>query len=513
MAEKKNYQQKKIIEQVNEDYGRVPPQAIELEEAVLGALMLEKGAIIEISDILTAPSFYVEAHQKIFKVILHLSEEHKPIDILTVTEELRKREELEEIGGAYYIAQLTSRVASSAHLEFHARIIAQKHIQRELIRVASDIQNKAYDASSDVDDLLDFSERELFNISSGNIKKDITSIKPIVDEAIRQIEESSQREDGLTGTPCGFTALDRMTNGWQPSDMIIVAARPSMGKTSFVLSMTRNIAVEHRVPVAFFSLEMSNIQLVNRLISSETGLPSEKIRTGKLQPHEWEQLENRIQNLAEAPIFLDDTPAITTFELRAKCRRLKMQHDIQIVIIDYLQLMTGPAEVRGSREQEVSHISRGLKAIAKELNIPIIALSQLNRSVEMRAGDKRPQLSDLRESGAIEQDADIVIFIHRPERYGITEDEAGNSTLGIAEIIVAKHRNGAVGDVKLRFISDLAKFTDLEGDSFSPLGNDFDLGGSTTTETRVFSSKMNEDSQKFDPLSSNVIIPSSEVPF
>ncbi len=450
------------IEKLNMDYGRIPPQAIELEEAVLGAIMIERDAIIAVLDILKPESFYVESHQKIFRAIIDISMVQKPVDILTVTEELKKRGELEIIGGAAYITQLTSRVASAAHLEFHARIVAQKFIQRELIRVSSDIQSRAFDESQDVDELLDSAESQLFEIAEGSIKKETAKINVLIKEAILQIEEASKREDSLSGVPSGFTKLDRLTSGWQRSDLVIIAARPSMGKTAFVLSMTRNMAVEHNQAVAIFSLEMSSIQLVNRLIVSETELPSDRIRNGRLEAWEWQQLDYKIKNLVEAPIYIDDTPAISVFELRAKCRRLKNLYDVQVIIIDYLQLMSGPSDGKGNREQEVSNISRSLKAIAKELNVPIIALSQLNRSVELRSGNKRPQLSDLRESGAIEQDADIVIFIHRPEKYGMDVDDEGNSVKGLAEIILAKHRNGAIGDVHLKFKDEFAKFTDLD---------------------------------------------------
>ncbi|MEZ5069805.1 MAG: replicative DNA helicase [Bacteroidales bacterium] len=443
------------------DYGKIPPQALDLEEAVLGAIMLEKDAILSVIDILEADSFYKEAHRQIYEVTLALSQAEKPIDLLTVTEELRKREILESVGGAVYIAQLTSRVGSAAHLEYHARIVAQKYIQRELIRVSSDIQERAFDEGIDVDDLLDYSERELLNIAEGHIKKETQPMNTLIKSAIEQIEEAAKRDDSLSGTPSGFTRLDRMTSGWQRSDLIIVAARPSMGKTAFVLSMARNMAVDHSRPVAIFSLEMSSIQLVNRLIIGETQLASDKIRTGRLENWEWEQLEYKIKDLEKAPIYVDDTPGISIFEFRAKCRRLKQKYDVQAVIIDYLQLMSGNKD-SGSREQEVSQISRSLKSVAKELDIPILALSQLNRSVEMRSGNKRPQLSDLRESGAIEQDADLVLFIHRPEYYGLDTDEEGNSLKGIAEIIVAKHRNGPVGDVQLKFVREFAKFVDLD---------------------------------------------------
>ncbi|MBN2681425.1 MAG: replicative DNA helicase, partial [Bacteroidales bacterium] len=417
-----------------------------------------------VMDVLSPACFYKEIHQKIFRTIVELSTKLEPIDILTVTQSLRKNGILDEVGGPFYITQLTNRVASAAHIEFHARIIAQKHIQRELIRISTEIQNRAFDESIDVYDLLNFSEDELFKVAEGNIKKETTKIGVLINEAIKQIEEASKREDGLSGVPCGFTAIDRITSGWQKSDLVIIAARPSMGKTAFVLSMARNMSVEHKRAVAVFSLEMAAVQLVNRLIIGETGISGEKIKNGRLANYEWEQLEYQIKGLSEAPIYIDDTPAISIFELRAKCRRLKMQYDIEVVIIDYLQLMTAGGDGKGNREQEVSTISRSLKAIAKELNIAIIALSQLNRSVETRGGNKRPQLSDLRESGAIEQDADMVLFIHRPEYYGFDNDEDGNSLLGIAEIIIAKHRNGATGDVQLKFIKEQAKFAELEAD-------------------------------------------------
>jgi len=474
------------------DYGRIPPQALDIEEAVLGAIMLEKDAIIAVMDIIRPESFYKDAHQKIFKVVLDLSQNLQPIDILTVTEELRKRDELDLIGGPFYITQLASRVSSAAHIEYHARIIAQKHIQRELIRVSTEIQGRAYDDSIDVNDLIDFSESELFKVAEGNIKKETTKINVIIQEAISQIEEAGRREDGLSGVPSGYTKLDRVTSGWQRSDLVIIAARPSMGKTAFVLSMTRNMAVEHNMGVALFSLEMASVQLVNRLIVSETELSSDKIRNGRLEPFEWEQLEYKIKKLVDAPIYIDDTPAISVFELRAKCRRLMSQQKVDIIIIDYLQLMTGPPETKGNREQEVSMISRSLKGIAKELNVPIIALSQLNRSVEMRSGTKRPQLSDLRESGAIEQDADMVLFIHRPEKYGFIEDEEGNSLRGMAEIILAKHRNGALADIKLRFRDELARFEDYEEDFVGDFPVENDINGSAIT----FRSKMNEETDK-----------------
>ena len=481
------------------EMGKVPPQALDLEEAVLGAMMLEKDAIMSVMDVLKPEAFYKEANQKIFLAISRLSTRMEPIDIYTVSQELKRTEELDEVGGPYYLTQLTLKVGSAAHVEFHAKIIAQKFIQRELIRISSDIQRNSFDETIDVEELLDTAQMEIFNLAEGNVKKEALKMDTIVKSAIAQIEEASKRTDGLSGVPTGFVGLDRLTSGWQPSDLIIVAARPAMGKTAFTLSMARNMSVDHKRPVAFFSLEMGAVQLVMRLIIGETGIESDKIKNGKLEPHEWAQLEMRIKDLTEAPLFIDDTPALSIFEFRSKVRRLKTQHDISIVIIDYLQLMVGPPETRGNREQEVSVISRSLKAIAKELNIPIIALSQLNRSVETRGGNKRPQLSDLRESGAIEQDADIVSFIHRPEYYGHTEDEDGNSLIGIAEIIIAKHRNGSVDDVRLRFQKEGAKFLDLEDGDISayanllPQGNTSGGGMDGGAQAFTVGSKMNND--------------------
>ncbi len=482
------------------EHGKLPPQALDLEEAVLGALMLEKNALNAVIDILKPESFYKEAHQKIFAAIVNLFQKTEPVDILTVTNELKKSGELDIVGGPYYITQLTNRIASAANVEYHARIVSQKHIQRELIRISADTIKDAYEDSTDVFDLLDKAESNLFSIAESNIRKNYDSMSTLIGQAIKQIEIARNQKDGISGVQSGFTELDRTTSGWQKSDLIILAARPGMGKTAFVLSLARNTAVDFQKPVAVFSLEMSSIQLVNRLIAGETELSAEKLKKGNLMDHEWQQLNTQITKLAEAPIFIDDTPALSIFELRAKCRRLKSQHDIQLIIIDYLQLMTAGGEGKGNREQEISNISRSLKSIAKELDVPIIALSQLSRAVETRGGDKRPQLSDLRESGAIEQDADMVMFIYRPEYYGLTEDKENGSDLrGVAELIIAKHRNGALKDVRLRFISHLAKFVDLETgnfDALSPLPPSGDFGDSAPSIT--FSSKMNRDDNDTD---------------
>lgn len=448
---------------LSDNTGKIPPQALDLEEAVLGAIMIDKDACNIVIDILKPECFYSDIHRKIYEAIIELYKEMQPIDMLTVKDELTRRKELVETGGPAFLAKLTTRVASSAHAEFHARIILQKYIQRELIRISNDIQRKSYNDEEDVDDLLDESQNSLFNLSYGSVRREAQPIDNIIHQAIEQIKEASKREDKMSGVPSGFVALDRVTSGWQNSDLVIIAARPSMGKTAFVLSMARNMAVEHTKALAIFSLEMSSVQLVNRLISAETEIDASKIRTGSLSADEWSRLENKIKNLERAKIFIDDTPAISISALRAKARRLVAQHEVKIIIIDYLQLMTGHVndKLQGTREQEVSAISRSLKALAKDLNVPIIALSQLNRSVETRSGSKRPQLSDLRESGAIEQDADLVIFIHRPEKYGMDEED-GVSTKGLAQIIIAKHRNGAVTDVNLRFIESYAKYTDYD---------------------------------------------------
>ena len=428
---------------LTETNGNVPPQAVELEEAVLGALMLEKDSIITVQEFVTPEAFYTEEHRLIYKAIEELSMELKPIDLYTVTERLKAKKELKKVGGAAYLAQLTQKVGSAANVEFHAKIIAQKYVQRELIRSATEIQRRSYDESTDVTDLIGFAEGEIFKVAEGHVKRSVQSSKEILARALMQIEEASKNTSAFNGVPSGFMALDRVTLGWQLSDLIIVAARPSMGKTAFVLTMARNMAVDHEQGVAFFSLEMSAVQ--------------------------WRHLESATKPLGSAPLYIDDTPALSVFEFRSKARRLKIHNDIKIIIIDYLQLMTGNQDTKGNREQEVAFISRTLKAIAKELNVPVIALSQLSRATEMRGGSKRPQLSDLRESGAIEQDADIVAFIHRPEYYGINQDENGMPTAGMAEIILAKHRNGAVCDVNLRFLKEQARFADMD-DSMLPPG-------------------------------------------
>ena len=490
------------------EMGKLPPQAPEIEEAVIGAMLLEKNAVNDAIDILQPESFYKPAHQKIFATILELFANSESIDILSVTERLRKKGELKLVGGPGYIAQLTNRIASAAHIEYHARIISEKHILRSLIEVSSEVISNAYDETKDVFNVLNEAEEGLFKIAEGNLKKSYGKVGDLVQEAIQEIEAASKNEDGVSGVPSGFTDLDRLTSGWQKSDMIVLAARPGMGKTAFVLSMAKNTAVQFNQGVAVFSLEMSSVQLTKRLMAMQTGINSEKLRKGFTSQDDWDQLHGKINDLATAPLFIDDTPALSIFELRAKCRRLKMQHDIKLVIIDYLQLMTAGTS-GGNREQEISTISRSIKEIAKEISVPIIALSQLSRSVETRGGDKRPMLSDLRESGAIEQDADMVIFIYRPEYYGLIEDENGMPTDGIGEIIVAKHRNGSLDTIRLRFIKQLTKFDNLDAFDEYENGKPTALGmGSNTDfdsppETMTMQSRMNDEEDVFSADSDN----------
>ena len=426
--------------------GKLPPHDTELEEVVIGALMLEKDAYMNVADILTT------------EAISPLGLNQRPIDMMTVTEQLRANGTLQEVGGAMHLADLTARVYSAANIMYHAKIISQKYLARRLITFASQIETDAFDESNDVDDLLQQAEGQLFDISQTHLKREVTQIDPVLNLALEQIQIASHTETGLSGLETGYTGLDKMTSGWQNSDLIIIAARPAMGKTAFVLSMAKNMAVDRNIPVAIFTREMANVQLVKRLISNVAELNGEKIKSGLLTPEEWSRLNNNVRQMFSAPLYLDETPGLSITELRTKARRLVRERNVKLIMIDYLQLMNATGLKLGSREQEVSTISRSLKALAKELNIPIIALSQLNRSTVTRE-DKRPVLSDLRESGAIEQDADIVCFIHRPEYYTkSTVDSNNNDIRGLAELIVAKHRSGAVGDVKLRFVSQFARF-------------------------------------------------------
>lgn len=479
---------------VGDLHGKIPPQAQDVEETVLGALMLEKHAIGLVVDILTADCFYKDSHQKVYKAIQALFHKSEPIDILTVTHELKSNGDLELVGGPYFVTQLTNRVASAANIEYHARIILQKYILRELIRFSSDTITEAFEDTTDVLNLLDKAEKNLFSIAEGNIRKGYQQMPTLISKAIKEIEQAAEQESGVTGIPSGFTELDRITAGWHKTDNIIIAARPGMGKTALVLTLARNAAVKFKKPVAFFSLEMSAVQLTNRLIAAETEIASDKLRRGRLERHEWEQLNSKIGPITNAPLYIDDTPALSIFELRAKARRLVAERKVEMILIDYLQLMVGNTESRNTnREQEISMISRSIKSIAKELNVPIITLSQLSRDVEKRGGSKKPQLSDLRESGAIEQDADMVLFIYRPEYYGYDEDAEHHSTSGLAQIIVAKNRNGALADVPLKFIGHLTKFTEMDGDAFTE-DNSFGILEQFNPADRITrNSRMNDD--------------------
>jgi replicative DNA helicase len=468
-----------IPRDISESLGKLPPQARDLEEAVLGALMLEKNALNAVVEFLKPDHFYDDRHKEIYTAIIDLFKATEPVDMRTVVNQLRKNGKLELIGGAYYIAELTSKVSSAANIEYHSRVIMEMAIKRTLIEVASQIHHDAYEDTTDVFELLDKTEQAVFEISDSNLRKNYDNMKNLMARAIQELQMLKDHKDGLTGVPSGFTALDRITSGWQRSDLVIIAARPGMGKTAFVVSAMRNAAVDFKMPVAIFSLEMASVQLVNRMISAEAELEGEKIKKGQLADHEWAQLVHKTSKLSAAPIFIDDTPALSVLELRAKCRRLKAEHNIQLIIIDYLQLMRG--EQGGNREQEIASISRALKGIAKELNVPVLALSQLSRSVETRGGDKRPQLSDLRESGSIEQDADIVMFLYRAEYYKITVDEDGMPTQGVGEAIIAKHRNGSTGTAKLKFIGKFTKFADLDG----PASYDNPFSGMITRESRL----------------------------
>ena len=478
-----------------ENFGsHLQPQAPELEAAVLGSIMVEHDAFAEVCDIITSEeTFYEPRNQKVYAAIMRLYTNDHPIDMLSVTEELRRHGELEQVGGPYYIAKLCDTVSGSFNVEYYAAIIQQKYIFRQIISYSSRLQTQAFDETTELKQLIEDAEAGLFSITQFSRKKDYTQIDPVVQEAYKMVHDAASRPDGLNGIASGFTALDKETGGWQKSDLIIIAARPAMGKTAFALSMAKNISIDQEIPMAFFSLEMSNIQLINRMVCNLCSIPADKLRNGQLEPYEWGQLDSNIKKMKGKPLFLDDTSGLSIYDLRSKARRLVKEHNVQIIMIDYLQLMTAAQSRPGNRQEEVSTISRSLKGLAKELNIPIIALSQLNRNLEQRGEDKsngngaskRPQLSDLRESGAIEQDADIVCMIHRPEYYKIYKDEKGNDIRGLAEIIIAKHRNGAVGTKYLRFVGVYTRFENSEDNM------DVEQAYRIKDGTREFASSMN----------------------
>ena len=471
-------------QQTSIERGKLPPQNLNAEEVVLGAMLIDKRGVDNAIDMLSPDVFYKKQHQLIYQAIFELFNQSLPIDLITVSEQLRKDGNLEAAGGELYLINLTQRVSSSANVEFHSQLILQTFIKRRLIELSSEIIEDAYDETTDTFELLDQAEQKLYEVTQNNLKRSTETAGDLVYKAVKKIEELSNKTDGFSGVPSGFTKLDELTSGWQASDLIIVAARPGMGKTALTLSMARNIAVNSKIPVAFFSLEMSSIQLITRLIASETGISSDKLRTGKLNVEDFERLNTKTQELLEAPLYIDDTPSLSIFDLRAKARRMVSKYGVKIIFIDYLQLMTANTTNKGAgnREQEISTISRNLKALAKELNLPVIALSQLSRNVESRPGHKRPQLSDLRESGAIEQDADIVTFLYRPSYYNLEtwDDSAQTPTENQAEFIVAKHRNGGLDNIRLQFVNGV--FSNLKNLLYAE---------EQTDQVQSFSSKYN----------------------
>ncbi len=485
---------------IDTSYGHLQPQALDVERLVLGALMIDKDAFSVVSEFLKPQTFYEPRNQKIYQAIQTLNVDEHPVDISTVIEELKREGTLDDVGGPSYVLQLSHDVASSAHIEYHAHILTQKFLARQLISYAGNIETKAFDESIDVNELMQEAEGSLFELSQNNMKKDYVQVDPVIIKAIEMLQKAAQTAGGLTGVPTGYTKLDEKTSGWQNSDLVIIAGRPAMGKTSFALSLAKNIAVDYQIPIAFFSLEMSNVQLVNRLISNVCSISGSKMLNGQLSHDEWERLDKDIRKLQGSPIYIDDTPGLSIFELRTKARRLVREKGVKIIMIDYLQLMNANGMRFGSRQEEVAKISQSLKGLAKELDIPILALSQLNRTVEGREGveGKRPQLSDLRESGAIEQDADMVMFVHRPEYYHIFQDDKGRDLHGMAQIIIAKHRKGATGDVLLTFKGEFTRFQNPENENGpEPQGPNGEIIGS----------RMN------DPLSDDASFPPPDMPF
>ena len=473
-SSKKGPELGKVPEKLIKEQLKLPPQAVETERGLLGVLLTHEHSFDEVCQQLIPEVFYLKIHQYIYEAISELALAQKSIDSITVAEQLKKNGKFEEVGGYEYLAELADIGTSAVSLEQYADIIYDKFLARDLIRIASSIETQAFNDGTEIKNLMEYAEGQMFELNQRRVKKDVTKVKDVLNEVVDRIRAAKQNEGGFTGLRTSFNQLDEYTNGWQPSTLNIIAARPAMGKTAFVLSMAKNMAIDHGYPVAIFSLEMSNQELVQRLVINVSEIPGKKIKNGDLSNVEWKQLQTRIECLETAPIYIDDTANMSISELCSKARRLSSERGIKCIIIDYLQLMNASGMSYGSREQEVSIISRSLKGLAKELNIPVIALSQLNRGVEQRSrDDKTPQLSDLRESGAIEQDADMVVFIHRPEYYGITTDKDGNSNEGVAEIIIAKHRSGSVGTVRLKFTKELIKFSNID---FSASNNNMDFG-------------------------------------
>ena len=452
---------KELLQRNLVDEVRIIPQSLDLEMAVLGAILLDQNALDQVKDFLKPELFHKKEHTLIFENIMELQAASEAVDLLSLTRLLRKKGLSEATGGASYLPKLLGKVNSAANVEHHARLVVQTALKRLMIDTSREVISKCKEEQKDVFELLTDTEQAFFKISEHSIRKQYSSAHDILKSTINELEKKKiENVDGITGIPSGFTQLDELTGGWQNTELSILAARPGMGKTAFVVTTMRNAAVDNGTPVAIFSLEMSATQLMMRMISSEAEIDSSKLRKGTLEPHEWQQMHFKLKQLSKAKIYIDDTPALSILELRAKCRRLKAQFDIGMVIIDYLQLMSGDdgTGVAGNREQEIATISRSLKNLAKEINVPVIALSQLSRAVEIRGGDKRPQLSDLRESGSIEQDADLVLFLYRPDYYGITEDENNVPYDGLSELIVAKNRAGTLENIRIRFLKEYTKF-------------------------------------------------------
>lgn len=445
------------VDSTKETAERLPPQATEVERAVLGAMMLEKEAVAKAVEIIDGSSFYSEKHRRIYEAIIFLFERNEPADLVTVSEELKKRKELDDIGGPLYLTSLVESTPTAANVTYHAKIVLEKSLLRKLITAATQIVAEGFDATEDPHDLLDKAEQMIFSLAEKRLRKGFDPLRDVLHDTFETIEKFHERKGHVIGVPSGFASLDELTAGFQPSDLIIIAGRPSMGKTAFALCVARNAAVEAKIPVGIFSLEMASHQLAQRMLCAEARVDAHRVRTGRLPDEDWSRLSISVGALAEAPIFIDDTPALGILELRSKARRLMTEHNVGLIIIDYLQLMQGPKGAE-SRQQEISEISRSLKAMAKELNIPVIALSQLSRAVEVRGGQKRPILSDLRESGAIEQDADVVVFLYRPELYDLKDERTGESLEGLAEVIIRKQRSGPVDTVQLTFLKEYAKF-------------------------------------------------------
>ena len=472
MPEQNNTPRKARRQQpVDNTYGHVQPQAVEVEKAVLGALMIDRDAYAIVSEILSPESFYEPRNKMVYTAIRDLVMNEKPVDILTVTEQLAKNGTLDEVGGPGYVTELSSHVASSSNVEYHAQIVAQKNLARQLVAFGNGVESKALDETIDVDDLMQEAEDSLTELRQSYNKKDYTQVNPVIDKTVKNIQAAAANTDGITGVPSGYYRLDAMTAGWQPSDLIIIAGRPAMGKTSFGLSMAKNIAADYKVPIGFFSLEMSNEQLMSRMISNVCEIEGSKILSGQLRRDEWDRLDKRVNHLLDIPMYVDDTSGLSVFELKTKARRMVRENGVKIIMVDYLQMLNANGMRFSNRQEEISKITECLKNLSKELNIPVVALSQLNRGVENREGleGKRPRLSDLRESGAIEAYADVVLFVHRPEYYHIYNDDNGRDLHGMAQIIIAKHRKGATGDVLLTFRGEFTRFENPEESSLSPI--------------------------------------------